>query len=338
VSADILDAWFPPSPEVIDAVGTDLAWAIGTSPPPHADGIVHAIGAARGLEPRCILAGSGLSSLIFMAFARWLSRSSRVLIVDPMYGEYQFVLESLIGCRVERHRLSASNGFALEPSRLSRALDNGFDMAVLVNPNNPTGTYIAAKELASVVRAAPTNTRIWVDETYVDFAGPGASLEPLVPSVPNLIIAKSMSKAYALSGLRVAYLAASPSVIADLRYVSPPWAVSTPGHLAAIEALGDPGYYAGRYAETRRLRDRLSKMLRAIPGVEAVTSSANFVLCRLPPDSPTVDVVLARCRAKDVYLRGFPDHPRLAGYIRIAVKDAATSDRIVETLRTALTN
>ena len=144
VTADILDAWFPPSPKVIAAVGTDLAWVIRTSPPAHADGLVDAIGAARGLDPACIVPGSGLSSLIFLAFGRWLSPSSRVLIIDPMYGEYQFILESLIGCRVERLRLSASNGFVLEPARLGRALDKGFDMAILVNPNNPTGTHVAS--------------------------------------------------------------------------------------------------------------------------------------------------------------------------------------------------
>lgn len=336
VTADILDAWFPPSPKVIAAVGTDLAWVIRTSPPAQADGLVDAIGAARGLDPACIVPGSGLSSLIFLAFARWLSPSSRVLIIDPMYGEYQFVLESLIGCRVERLRLSRSNGFVLEPAQLGRALDKGFDMAILVNPNNPTGTHIAVHDLVSVLRAAPTSTRIWVDETYVDFAGEGASLEPLVRSVPNLVVAKSMSKAYALSGLRVGYLAASPDVIEDLRHLSPPWAVSMPGHLAAIEALRDPGYYAACYAETRLLRDRLSQMLCAIPGVEPVTSFANFVLCRLPTDSPDVEAVIARCADQDVYLRGFRDHPRLAGYVRIAVKGSATSDRIVETLRVAL--
>ena len=331
VTADILDAWFPPSPKVIAAVGTDLAWVIRTSPPAQADGLVDAIGAARGLDPACIVPGSGLSSLIFLAFGRWLSPSSRVLIIDPMYGEYQFILESLIGCRVERLRLSASNGFVLEPAQLGRALDKGFDMAVLVNPNNPTGTHVASHDLVSVLRGAPTTTRIWVDETYVDFAGEGASLEPLVRSVPNLVVAKSMSKAYALSGLRVGYLAASPDVIEDLRHLSPPWAVSMPGHLAAIEALRDPGYYAACHAETRLLRGRLSKMLCAIPGVEPVASSANFVLCRLPTDGPNVEAVLARCADQDVYLRGFRDHPRLAGMSGSQSRDSATLDRIDET-------
>jgi histidinol-phosphate/aromatic aminotransferase/cobyric acid decarboxylase-like protein len=336
VSADVLDAWYPAAPGVVAAVGTDLAWVIGTSPPSRADGLIRAIAEARGLDPGCIVLGSGLSSLIFLAFSRWLTASSRVLIADPMYGEYQFVLESLIGCRVERLRLEPSDGFALEPSRLASALEKEFDMAILVNPNNPTGTHVHPDDLASVIRAAPSRTKIWIDETYVDFAAPDASLERLIPSVTNLVIGKSMSKAYALSGLRVAYLGAAPPVVEDLRRHSPPWAVSMPGVIGAIEALRAPAYYADRHAETRRLRDGLTQALCTIPGAAPVPSAANFVLCRLPPDGPTSATVLERCRMSDVYLRDFPDHPVLTDYVRIAVKEPATTDLIQATLRRAV--
>jgi histidinol-phosphate/aromatic aminotransferase/cobyric acid decarboxylase-like protein len=228
------------------------------------------------------------------------------------------------------------DAFVLEPSRLANALEKGFDLVVLVNPNNPTGTHVQADDLASVIRAAPSTTKIWIDETYVDFAAPDASLERLIPSAANLVIGKSMSKAYALSGLRVAYLAAAPAVVEDLRRHSPPWSVSMPGVIAATEALRAPTYYADRHAETRVLRERLVQALCAIPGAAPVPSAANFVLCRLPPGGPGSTTVVERCRASDVYLRDFPDHPRLSDYLRIAVKDPATTDRIGAALREAL--
>jgi histidinol-phosphate/aromatic aminotransferase/cobyric acid decarboxylase-like protein len=242
----------------------------------------------------------------------------------------------LIGCRVERFRLEPSDGFVLDPSRLANALESGFDLVVLVNPNNPTGTHVQPHDLASVIRAAPSTTTIWIDETYVDFVGPDASLECLVPSVANLVIGKSMSKAYALSGLRVAYLAAAPTVVEDLRRHSPPWAVSMPGVIAANEALRASTYYAERHAETRSLRERLMLALCAIPGAAPVPSAANFVLCRLPAGGPGSAAVLERCRANDVYLREFPDHPKLSHHLRIAVKDATTTDRIATTLHHAI--
>src|SRR5262245_47690410 len=83
IAADVLDAWFPPSPKVIAALTEDLPWLLRTSPPTHGEGMARAIARARGVEPENILPGAGSSDLIFLAFRQWLNRSSRVLILDP---------------------------------------------------------------------------------------------------------------------------------------------------------------------------------------------------------------------------------------------------------------
>ena len=336
VTADILDAWFPPSPKVIAAVGADLAWVIRTSPPAQADGLVDAIGAARGLDPACIVPGSGLSSLIFLAFARWLSPSSRVLIIDPMYGEYQFILESLIGCRVERLRLSdrtASCSSPLSWVARSTRVSTWPSSSTRTTRQGPTSRFMTSCRSFALhrrARGSGSMRRMSISPVRVRHSSP--SSDPFRISSSPSRCRRRMRSADCAWGISPRHLTSSRY----LRHLSPPWAVSMPGHLAAIEALRDPGYYAACYAETRLLRDRLSQMLCAIPGVEPVTSFANFVLCRLPTDSPDVEAVIARCADQDVYLRGFRDHPRLAGYVRIAVKGSATSDRIVETLRVAL--
>src|SRR5437764_7700426 len=118
ISADVLDAWFPPAPGVIDAVRNHLPLLLRTSPPTSCSGLVRAIARARGIEPANILAGGGSSDLIFLALTRWLSDDSRVLIVDPSYGEYGYVLETLVGCRVDRLTLSRPDGYVLDPARL----------------------------------------------------------------------------------------------------------------------------------------------------------------------------------------------------------------------------
>src|SRR5439155_18190815 len=130
---------------------------------------------------------------------------------------------------------------------------------VIVNPNSPTGRHMSGKNLEAALRETPSQTRIWIDETYVEYAGENESLEQFAAISENVIVCKSMSKVYALSGARAAYLCAGPHQLEALRAITPPWVISLPAQVAAVRALRDPGYYAVRYAETAALRDDLDQ-------------------------------------------------------------------------------
>jgi histidinol-phosphate/aromatic aminotransferase/cobyric acid decarboxylase-like protein len=339
VAADVLDAWFPPAPGVIEALVADPAWTARTSPPVRADGLVAGIATARHLDPESIVVGAGSSDLIFRAFGRWLTPASRVLIVDPSYGEYSHVIESVVGCRAERLPVWRERGWALDLDELRAALRARYDLVVLINPNNPTGRHVDAADLRRVLEQAPVDTRIWLDEAYVDYAGPDQSLESYAATSPNVVVCKSRSKMYALSGVRAAYLVATPATAAAVRRWTPPWAVSLPAQLAAVRALQDPAYYAARWAETAELRTGLARDLGAIhpdPRIDATV--ANFVLVTLPPTGPSAAELVRACRLDDVYLRDLsPLSPMFEGRtVRIAVKDAATNTRVVAAVRAAL--
>jgi len=188
-----------------------------------------------------------------------------------------------------------------------------------------------------VLERSPSSTTIWVDETYVDYMGPGESLEAYAAASENVVVCKSMSKVYALSGVRAAYLCAPPAMAGELRRNSPPWAVSLPAQLAAIRALGNPEYYAGRYRETHVLRDRLAADLRAL-GVQVLSGCANFLLCELSTRGAEAAKVLGKCRARGLYLRELASvTSRLgSGAFRVAVKNAETNRRIVQILGAVL--
>src|SRR3989442_1135372 len=111
-----------------------------------------------------------------------------------------------------------------------------------------------------------------------------------------------MSKVYALSGARAAYLCAGAHQLEALRAITPPWVVSLPAQVAAVYALQDPTYYAARYAETGALREQLAGGLRSL-GLEVIAGVANFLLCHLPPDGPDAATVVRRCRARHLFLR-----------------------------------
>jgi histidinol-phosphate/aromatic aminotransferase/cobyric acid decarboxylase-like protein len=335
INADVLDAWFPPSPAVIAAVREHLPWLIQTSPPTGCEGLRKTIARVRDVSPNAILPGAGSSDLIFLALRQWLTPSSKVLLLDPTYGEYAHVLEQIVRCRVDRFILSRSEGYQCDLAALERRLQAAYDLVILVNPNSPTGRHIRLADLERLCSDVPDETTIWIDETYVEYAGADQSLERFAAQSANVVVCKSLSKVYALSGVRAAYLCTSPSRIETLSALTPPWAVGLPGQVAAVMALQDPAYYAKRYEQTHALREQLVKTLRALDdGMEVIPSVGNFVLCHLPAHFPNADTLCKQCRIHGLFLRDASGMGRHLGShaVRIAVKDADTTVRMAAIL------
>ena len=334
ISADVLDAWFPPAPEVVSALANDLPKLIQTSPPTDAGGLVRTIAEARGISTRNVLPAAGSSELIYLAFSRWLTSQSRVLVIDPSYGEYIHLLETVIGCKVDRLRLRRGDDHRLDLHELQSRIREGYDLAVLVNPNSPTGTMISRRDFEEVLRNVPARTRVWIDETYIEYAGVEHSLERYAAGAANVFVCKSMSKVYALSGLRVAYLVGNSGALAQLRAFAPPWAVSLPAQVAAVAALKSTSYYEARYRQTVLLREQLISQLCGRFGFSVTTSCANFLLCHIPQQMPRASEIREAAQQRGVYFRDAGTISRSLGdhCLRIAVKDSAANARILDVL------
>lgn len=338
INADVLDAWYSPSPKVVAALQEHLPWLLRTSPPVNCEGMVRVIARTREIVPECILPGAGSSNLIFLAFRQWLNPNSRVLLLDPSYGEYGYICEQVIGCKVDRIILSPENDYRFEPSILDPYFKNNYDLIVLINPNNPTGRLTSREALEKVLNNMPSATKAWIDEAYIEYAGEGHSLEHFAVKSENIIVCKSMSKCYALSGMRAAYLCGPNRLIEELRRITPPWAVSLPAQVAAVAALQDPEYYAKRYTETHRFRDQLVEQLKSIKGIHMVPSVGNFILCRLSLHGTCAADLIERCKEYDIFLRDVSSmsiRPDKRSF-RIAVKDMDTNTRIANIIRDVL--
>lgn len=337
VTADVLDAWFAPSPRVISALGSDLPFLLRTSPPVACEGMVRAIARARNVPAECIVPAAGSSELIFLAFREWLSPASKLLLLDPTYGEYGHVGKWLIGCGVDRLPLARAENYQVDLRVLQKRLASGsYHLVVIVNPNSPTGQHVERSKLESLLQTVPRTVRVWLDETYVDYVGRDQSLEEFAAKSENVVVCKSMSKVYALSGVRAAYACAPPFLAQRLREISPPWGVSLPAQLAAVRALEDQEYYADRHRETHHLRERLAGCLREL-GFDVIPGVANFLLCHLPKGSADAATVTRRCRERHVYIRDAGEISSILGThaLRIAVKDEATNARVIGALRWA---
>lgn len=323
ISADVLDAWYPPTPKAVAKIKDHLEWLIRTSPPTHAEGLRDVISQERGIPAECLVLGGGTSSLMHQAIPRLVAKGERALILDPMYGEYAHILEQA-GAEIVRHELPLDT-FAPDLDRLIEQART-CRLAILVNPNSPTGVAVDRAFIQALSDGAP-DTWLWLDETYIDFpAAQGGewSAEPLVGD-RKIIVSKSMSKFYGLSGLRVGYLACPADFAAELATQNPPWAVGMMGQLAAIEALRDHGYYHERALETHKLRQDLADSLTS---VRVVPSATNFLMMELP--NANAAEVVAQAAKQGVYLRDCDSlSPRFAGqFLRTAVKDGAANQKI----------
>jgi histidinol-phosphate/aromatic aminotransferase/cobyric acid decarboxylase-like protein len=338
INADVLDAWFPPSPKVISALQNDLAWLLQTSPPTHNSGLISVIAKVRGVEDACILPGAGSSDLIFLGLQNLLYAGSKVLILDPCYGEYRHVLDNIIHCRVHTFPLLRADGFVVDTIALLKEIQKGYDLVILINPNSPTGLHVAKDKMEEMLLQIPATTLVWIDETYIEYAGKSASLEQFATGTENVIICKSMSKVYALSGARVAYLCAAPHLLEAMKSLSPPWSVSLPAQLAAIKALHDEQYYADRYRETHELREAMRNSLLRLGIKEIIPGMANFLLFYLSANITDVTAFIDRCRTQGLFIRDVSNMGKTlgAGALRIAIKDNETNDRLMTIMQAAL--
>ena len=177
---------------------------------------------------------------------------------------------------------------------------------------------------------------IWVDETYIDYVAGAKSLESLTQSHEELIICKSMSKCYALSGLRVAYAVTSKAQ--NLRRFIPPWAVSLPAQLGAIAALDNPDYYQQQYSNVHQNREELNLQLIDM-GFTTYPSVANYILTELPKSVDySSQQFIMQCRAYDIFIRDAENMGITldSRYVRFAVRSRAENNRVIDCLAKVL--
>jgi histidinol-phosphate/aromatic aminotransferase/cobyric acid decarboxylase-like protein len=340
IVADVLDSPFPPCPEALDVLREQLIRCCQESPPTQCEELIETIASVRGVNAKHVAVSSGSSSLMFSFLPQLLNKDSKVLVLSPMYGEYSHILTHVIGCHMTNFILHQDDGFRINTDELV-AQSRQHDAVILVNPNSPTGVY--CEKMEDIVRRiqdeseSPTLCKmIWVDETYIDYLPDAQSLERLTATTPNLIVCKSMSKCYALSGLRVAY--AVSQQITELRRFIPPWAVSLPGQLAAVAALRNPEYYQQKYRIIHQQREELSRLLQqeaftVLPGV------ANFILTFLPKKTQhTSASFIEACKEKGVFIRDAQNMGVTLSNnaVRFAIRSKKENTRMLQCVREVL--
>ncbi len=253
-----------------------------------------------------------------------------VLITPPTYGVYA-IAARLHGAGVREVRLDAANGFAFDDAGvLAAARAAAVKIVFVCRPNNPTGTGVPLAAVERLAAGLSGRALVAVDEAYLEFSS-DASATSLIARLPNIVVLKTLSKAWGLAGARVGFLLCAPELAPLLQAVRAPYPISLPSARAAEAVFDAAGETLMRrsVAEILAERARLAQRLARLPGVVRVLpSEANFVIAVFRDK----DAAIAALRAKSIIARDRGSEPGLSGGVRITVGTAAENGRLLKAL------
>lgn len=306
----------PPSAEVVAAITAAVAGVAGEMnryPDREALTLRQTLAEYVGVTADRIWPANGSNEIMQQVLGVFGGPGRTMLSFAPTYSMYP------VYARDSHTRyVTAGRGpdHSLDPDVVVRALaDEQPSVVVVASPNNPTGGVISPDEVVDLHdRVAPAGVLV-VDEAYVEFAPDGSSAVQLLDVLPNLIVTRTMSKAWGMAGLRLGYAVTSPAIVAALRIVRLPYHLSAISQAAAVAALAHRAQLLAPVSEVVHERDRFQEWLAA-RGIPFTPSEANFVLIGPLPDAHGVftdllaDGVLIRETGGPGYLRasiGTPD-------------------------------
>ncbi|HEY3734023.1 MAG TPA: histidinol-phosphate transaminase [Streptosporangiaceae bacterium] len=276
---------YPPSASLIRAIAAAAAQAAATLnryPDREAEGLRADLAGylGHGLTGREIWVANGSNEIIQQLLQAFGGSGRTAMGFEPSYSMHPVIARNtctgwLTAGRGDDFGLTAAGAAALVREATP-------DLVFLTSPNNPTGTALPLEVIEAVCAAAPG--MVVVDEAYAEFArDPARTALTLLPRFGRLAVTRTMSKAFALAGARVGYLAAAPAVIEALQLVRLPYHLSALTQAVARVALSRSGELLAGVAELRAERDRLAAWLRG-RGLAVADSDANFVLFGGLPD------------------------------------------------------
>jgi histidinol-phosphate aminotransferase len=314
-----------PNSEVVNASIYTARGRVNGYPDRHAAGVRRALAERHGVEPERIVLGNGVAELLQAASLALLSEGDELLMPWPSYPLYP-----LMAARAGAKPVPVEHF-----QDLREAVSGRTRVLVLCNPNDPTGTYMASKDVGALLVEIPRDVHVLVDEALVHFqdAEPVDSVLRLTDAFPNLVVFRTFSKIYGLSGLRAGYAVGSSSATRTLDAIAPVLGVNALTQSAVDQALkiGGPEVERRR-ASVIKERARLLASLRELP-LDVTDSQANFVW--LAADRMSGLELANRLREQGVIVA--PGGPLGADdHIRATIRNSGSTDRLLNALRHAL--
>lgn len=295
-------------------------------PEPFAGSLASAIAGHFKISAASLLCGNGSTELIYL-IPRVL-KPKTVLVTAPAFSEYEKACGAgSIRPKIKILALKKEDNFDIDPARFIQSM-RGCDMAFLCNPNNPTGRLLRKKEVIKIAGAArKLRCYLVVDEAFIDFCLDESVIQQ-VKRNPYLIVLRSMTKFYALAGLRIGFGVFPLKLAAEIKKQKEPWTINIIADMAARAALEDYGYRL-KTLRIMKLEKRFMEKGLSNMGITFVPSEANYYLLRLKSAAE----VRRTLESKGILVRDCSNFEGLDGtYIRIAVRSRAENSMLLREL------
>jgi histidinol-phosphate aminotransferase len=317
---------YAPSDKVLQAIAAQVTGDLRLYPDPQASRLKAAIAGYHHLKPEQVFIGNGSDEVLAHAFMALLQHEAPLLHPDISYSFYP-VYARLYG--ISTREIALRDDFSIAVDDFLQAGDNGG--IIFPNPNAPTGMALPLAEVERLLAANPHSVVV-VDEAYVDFGAQTAAA--LIDRHAQLLVVRTLSKAWALAGLRVGYALGHPELIEALSRVKDSFNSYPLDRLAlagAEAAMGDTAWLAQTQARIIDSRTRLAAGLQA-RGFEVLPSQANFVFARHPAHDGAR--LAAQLREHRILVRQFARPQRIADFLRITIGTPEQCDALLAALDT----
>ena len=283
-----------------------------------------------GVAPESVLATRGSTEAIdtlIRTFCR--AYTDNIVVTPPTFDMYK-VYADVQAVELNRVPLNDENDFAFDADAVIDAANDQSKLIFICSPNNPTGTMAAREDILRVAEARRDRSVVVVDEAYIEFADRDSMISDL-GTVDNMVVLRTMSKAFALAGARCGALIANPDAVLMLSRVLSPYSFSTPVTERVLDAMTDEGFCQAKDLVQRTISERV-RVAAALDDMAAITrvwpSEANFLFVRFAD----IDAARERLRDNRILIREFASLPDFAGCARITIGTPDENDRLIEAL------
>lgn len=315
-------------PEAIRTNWNELLPAIARYPDPNGEPFRSAVAKFHDIDVSQLVLGNGAAEILSLLADRY--RDKRALLVHPTFSEYEATLTAA-GAHITHIQAHEEVGFALPIDELKTAIRTA-DVLYLCTPNNPTGVLPSRTDLTALIQHANAfSCDVVLDEAFIDWVDETLSFIPEIGNYPNVIVVRSMTKLYAIPGIRLGYAVAHPDRIEQINRIAPHWNIN-----AIAAQLGTMCLQQADYRE-RAIRQAAEERLKMTTflvgnGCTVIDSAANYILFQPPAHLPANEVFTELLK-QGIVVRHTENFKGLDGrWLRIGLKSACDMD----TLRAAL--
>lgn len=289
-----------------------------------------AVGKHHDIDYRRIVPGNGAIDSLFAAVAA--VRPNKVLVSVPSFVEYEKAVEKAGAEYIPSYRLE-ENGYGFNTGRFIDDISEEIDLAVLCNPNNPTGDLVSFDDIVLILeKCRKTKTYLLLDEAFMEFAehfGARSAVE-LIPSYPELIVSRSLTKYFAVPGLRAGYLVVGSGEVRDrLLDTAEPWKLNYLADKFCQQVLVDKVYSLQTENWILAENEKLYIALNEIEHLSASRSYANYIFLKYIGEANLKEALLG----KGIMIRSCDNYDGIGqSYYRVAVKDSDSNKKLIDAL------